>query len=78
MDIKAAAIKTREIVLDAYIWPTKPEKLGRLHVAWMLDQIESGQVSGEKAHRWLGWAQAAVVHANAGTLDEMKHINKAA
>jgi len=49
--------------------------LGREHILDMLEQMESGKVFGEKAHRWLGWAQAAIVGAGIGDLDLMKKIN---
>ncbi len=37
---------------------------------------QGGQFSEGKQGRWLGWAQAAVVASNCGTLEEMKEINK--
>jgi hypothetical protein len=41
----------------------------------MLNQMEEQRVVGEKAHRWLGWAQAAMVGAGIGDLELMKKIN---
>ena len=37
---------------------------------------QGGGFSEGKLGRWLGWAQAAVVAAACGTLDDMKAINK--
>lgn len=44
---------------------------------YMIDEIESGKdVDGEKAHRWLGWLQCALVARDVCSLDEMKALNK--
>lgn len=48
------------------------------HLAAMLTSIETGSVSGEKAHRWLGWAQGVVCCRGGATLEEMKAVNFAA
>lgn len=79
MDIREAARRTREHVQGRTEdgWP-KGGMCGRAHVTWMLERIEAGEIAGEKAHRWLGWAQCSVVAAGAGALDEMKEINCAA
>ena len=76
MDIKIAALRTQEQVktADGANWPDH-ESLGKKHIIDMLQEVIFGNVSGEKAHRWLGWAQAATVAAGAGTLDDMKNIN---
>jgi hypothetical protein len=41
----------------------------------LLTEIENGAVSGEKAHRWLGWAQAVICCRGGASLDELKRIN---
>jgi len=38
----------------------------------------SGEVSGEKSHRWVGWLQACVCIGKGGSLENMKRINKEA
>ncbi len=48
------------------------------HASWMLEGIVSGYVQHEKAHRWLGYAQAIIVTNQLATLDNMKRSNKAA
>lgn len=61
MDIKQAA-KAMRTFLDK----CKPhhveggEATSYEHLAAMLTSIETGSVSGEKAHRWLGWVQGVV------------------
>ena len=79
MDIRIAARNTR-LQLQTRpeaTWPTHGA-LSFSHVQDMLLRVELGELVGEKAHRWLGWAQCATVAAGAGTLDEMKAINHAA
>lgn len=48
------------------------------HLFEMIEAIESGEVSGEKAHRWLGWIQGVVCCRGNATLEELKSINFAA
>lgn len=48
------------------------------HVTEMLGKIVRGEITGTKAHRWLGWAQAIICVGGGATLDELKAINKAA
>lgn len=31
------------------------------HLRWMLAEIKSGRVSGEKSHRWLGFIQGVLI-----------------
>lgn len=49
--------------------------LSRSHVLGMLEKIHSGEIVGDKAHRWLGWAQAAMVAAGITNLADMKDVN---
>jgi UDP-N-acetylglucosamine:LPS N-acetylglucosamine transferase len=51
---------------------------GLRHVENMLHRIYHGEITGTKAHRWLGWAQAIICVGGGATLDELKAINKAA
>lgn len=53
-------------------------ELGAPHIEEMLNKISTGEISGKKAHRWLGWAQAAICMLGGGTLEIMKEINKVA
>lgn len=46
------------------------------HLLEMITAIESGEVVGEKAHRWLGWIQGVVCCRGGALLEELKEINK--
>lgn len=48
------------------------------HAMWMLEGIDLGFISGDKGHRWLGYAQAILVMHGHLSLDEAKEINKEA
>ena len=48
------------------------------HAIWMLEGIAAGYIQHEKAHRWLGYAQALLVCNNHETLVAMKTVNRAA
>ena len=45
------------------------------HAVWMLEEVKHCRVKAEKAHRWLGWAQAILVYEGAATLEQCKTIN---
>lgn len=45
------------------------------HLYEMIDAMETGKVSGEKGHRWLGWVQAVICCRGGATLDELKLEN---
>jgi len=47
------------------------------HIQWMLRGIVDGYVTGEKAHRWIGWAQAVIhIHHEEMPLETFKEINR--
>lgn len=48
------------------------------HMVFMLQALVSGDIMGEKAHRWIGYAQCLAVMLGLGTLEQMKQINKEA
>ncbi len=75
MDIQIAAQKTVELLPEAIKAERNEHGDTAHHAKWMLVEISEGRVTGEKAHRWLGWAQAAVCFCCHGTLEEMKTIN---
>lgn len=56
--------------------PDEHPEYGKDHLKEMLNKLNSGEVAGEKAHRWLGWVQGCVCVGRGGTLEEMKIINK--
>ena len=76
MNIQTAAASTIGIAIESSRWPTQGP-ISRSHVQDMLERIECGEIEGEEAHRWLGWAQAACVAAGVATLDDVKAINHA-
>lgn len=79
MDARKAARGTLALLGDCTVgaWPVDGP-CGKAHVVDMLHAIDGGTIAGEKAQRWLGWAQCAVVASGNGTLDDMKAINAAA
>ena len=46
------------------------------HAKWMLEGISREYVKGDKAHRWLGWAQAILCQYSVVDLDTLKTMNK--
>lgn len=75
MDVERAAKNTL-----AYIGDTEPSRASKgdtlQHAAWMLHGIILGYVQHEKAHRWLGYAQAILVLSAVISLSDAKRINK--
>jgi hypothetical protein len=48
---------------------------GRSHLLWMLGQVEQGKVEGDKAHRWIGFVQGALVTKGLATTPGLERIN---
>lgn len=46
------------------------------HLTMLLQKILSGDVTGEKAHRWIGWVQASLVAAGVTHLGAMMSITR--
>ena len=46
------------------------------HAVWMLEGVMAGYIQGEKAHRWLGFAQGILVYTNKASLHDVKLANK--
>jgi len=46
------------------------------HASMMLWSIVCGEVKGDKAHRWLGWAQAVICFRGGANLEHLKSINQ--
>jgi hypothetical protein len=74
MDVKIAAAACRDSVEKSSAPDTNGE-FGKDHLYAMIDKIESGEVAGEKAHRWLGYLQGVLVATGGTTLEEMKLVN---
>jgi len=58
--------------------PEDHENYGKDHLRAMLAMLVSEEITGEKAHRWLGWVQGCVCMGKGGTLGDIKKINKLA
>lgn len=72
MNVQIAARRTLPL---SHTIPSIDPHTGRAHVRHMLEQIIRGDITGTKAHRWLGWVQACVCFHGGATLDELKEIN---
>jgi hypothetical protein len=48
----------------------------RAHLQSMLMKIMRNDVTGEKAHRWLGYVQGVVALRKGVTLEELKDLNR--
>ena len=60
-------------------WTDDPnDPTGGKHVEGMLVKLKRGEITGHKAHRWLGWVQACAAMRCGITLEEFKSINKKA
>lgn len=82
MNIIAAAKVTRKYV--NYVCegpnPDKDFKDPTLQLSHQLDILESiiaGEVEGEKAHRWFGWAQGVLAANGIGDMNVFRAINYA-
>ena len=53
-----------------------PDGKTKSHAHWMLIGLREGYVKGDKAHRWLGYAQAIIVSHGHLSLNDMKEINR--
>lgn len=70
----SAAFGTRNLIKD--IKAVKdPQGRTAKHAAWMLDEVISKKIDGEKAQRWLGYAQGILVLKGKSTMEELRDIN---
>lgn len=78
MNIKHAANIMRDLINKSWNLEESGDNdsSSKSHLLGMCRKIEIGAVSGDKAHRWLGWIQGCVYIGCGGTLDDMKRINK--
>ena len=76
MNIITAAKLTRDSMGSDDNYQTGNDDATYQHIKWMLTSIISGYVQGEKAHRWLGWAQAIVCASGEMGLDELKELDE--
>lgn len=79
MDVKQASKSMRPYLVKCKNTPMEGGDATSVeHLAAMLTSIETGSVSGEKAHRWLGWAQGVICCRGGATLEELKNSNLSA
>lgn len=82
MNIGRAAALTQNLLVNYYAKGdvTMPysqgEECSGRHLYEMLGKIQDGEVTGEKAHRWLGWAQGVMTCRGMGSLKQFKLINE--
>jgi len=77
MDIKEAAGALWVLVFKSNLPDEHPE-YGKDHLRYMLSALVDGEVTGEKAHRWIGWIQGCICMGKGASLEELKWINKMA
>lgn len=77
--IKAAELSLLDAGGDLLPDPERDEKGVSLpHAVWLGQQILSARVTGNKAHRWLGWMQCLLVVHGWSTLERMKEASRKA
>jgi hypothetical protein len=79
MDVVSAATKLMVVIRDSmetqYVACRSETGTGMPHYLWMLRGITNGYIQHEKAHRWLGYVQGALVSRNIVSLNDMKQLN---
>lgn len=75
MNVLCAAHEMHILVLHKDGYWCKEGPLSREHILYMIRQIEWRKVIDEKAHRWMGWIQAACCNAGIVSLEQLKDIN---
>lgn len=79
VDVAMAAALTQAYLPGAQELPGRgDEPYSHPHLHWMLIALMTEEVTGDKAHRWLGWVQCAIVVGGGATLEQMKAANKRA
>ena len=71
-------LAVNEMYQNIFKIPEGDGDFDRAHIIEMADKIRREEIIGEKAHRWLGWIQAALVIAEIHTLQGMKEVNERA
>lgn len=46
------------------------------HLRWMIEQIRSGVVQGEKSHRWLGFIQGVLIREDHFKVNEERDFTR--
>ena len=74
MNIAATANAMVEMILMADL-PDGGDSYGKDHLLMMANKIMDGEVTDDKAHRWLGYIQGVLVSHDGGTLEDMMKAN---
>ena len=79
MDVSKAAMFTLNCI-KCDDFPSLQDNAGKevTHAVWMLSGITMNYIKREKAHRWLGYAQALLVVHGKIDLDDAKECNRRA
>lgn len=78
MDVKIASQR----MIDSFVAAIDPDrareepKATLAHLRYMNAHIQAGVVTGEKAHRWLGWIQAVTYLCGGATHEQIQQVNK--
>ena len=75
MNIIKVANKMKKLIINSTI-PVIDLEYGKSHLFRMIEKIQNKKVTGEKAHRWIGWIQACVCMGGGANLEDIKNINK--
>lgn len=59
--------KVQPVSVPGYTYP---------HLRWMLDQIRTGAVKGEKSHRWLGFIQGVLIREDHFSVNEERDFTR--
>jgi len=76
MDVKKVASAMIKVIPRADKLPDFNPEFGTDHLLDMCFKIHMGIITGEKAHRWIGYIQGCVCVGGGATLEELKQINR--
>ena len=74
MDLKKVSEEMIPLILKSNLVELHPE-YGKNHLFEMCNKIYNGVVTGEKAHRWIGWIQAVICISGGSSLEKLSEIN---
>lgn len=75
MDVKKVSSAMVDLVTHSPDLAENHPECGKLHLLDMCMQVNNGEITGTKAHRWIGWIQGCVVMGGGATLKELKELN---
>lgn len=75
MNIIKATLATSRLIEKTGL-PANDPSYGKDHLTEMCEKIIAGEITGEKANRWIGWVQCAICIGGGATLADLKKINK--